>query len=66
MNTDVRQTENIDILNRLKRRVTFIKYKPNGHTYSRVYYLILSEDAIHYQGSRRKSHREACMNVLYV
>lgn len=51
------------ILNPLKRRVTFIKYRPDGHTYARIYYLTLCEDAIHYQGSRKKSKREACMKI---
>lgn len=50
-----------NIVNVLKRRTTFIKYKPTGRTYSRLYYLILSEDAIHYLGSRHKSKRLACM-----
>ena len=55
------QTEQVDLVNQLKRRRTFIKYKSNGRSYSRVYYLILSEDAIHYCGSRRKSNRKACL-----
>jgi hypothetical protein len=49
-----------DLVSRLKRRTTLIKHKANGHTYSRVYYLALSEDAIHYQGSRYRKKHEAC------
>ena len=40
-----------------------IKFRPNGHTYSRVYFLTMSEDAIHYQGSRYRSKFEACMKI---
>lgn len=54
-------TEQTDLINLLKHRTTFIKYKPNGRTYSRLYYLILSEDSIHYLGSKHKFKREACM-----
>jgi Ca2+-binding EF-hand superfamily protein len=64
MNNDpsgINEIQQTDIVNRLKRRTTFIKYKPNGHTYSRLYYLVLSEDAIHYRGSKNTSKREACM-----
>ncbi|CAF1147619.1 unnamed protein product [Adineta ricciae] len=55
---DIQQT---DLINVLKRRTTFIKYKPNGRTYSRLFYLLLSEDAIHYLGSRHSSKSEACL-----
>ncbi|CAF1340973.1 unnamed protein product [Adineta steineri] len=64
MNTEsssIIDTQQIDIVNPLKRRTTFIKFKPNGRTYSRVYYLVLSEDSIHYRGSKSKSKTEACM-----
>jgi hypothetical protein len=57
------QAQQSDMINRLKPRVTFIKYKLNCHTYSRIYYLTLSEDSIHYQGSKRKSKHEACMKI---
>ena len=57
------ETEELNMINRLKRRVTFIKYKSNCHTYSRIYYLSLSEDSINYQGSRHKSKHEACINI---
>ncbi len=63
MNTDpsdIPETEKSNIINRLKRRETFIKFNSSGRTYSRIYYLALSEDAIHYQGSRHKSKHEAC------
>ncbi|CAF0885241.1 unnamed protein product [Adineta ricciae] len=49
-----------NLVDRLKRRVTFIKHKSNGRTYARIYYLNLSEDAIHYQGSSHRSKHEAC------
>jgi hypothetical protein len=55
------ETQQTDLVNVLKRRITFIKYKPNGRTYSRLYYLVLSEDSIHYLGSKRKSKTEACL-----
>ncbi|CAF4412147.1 unnamed protein product, partial [Adineta steineri] len=45
MNTEsssIIDTQLIDIVNLLKRRTTFIKFEPNGRTYSRVYYLVLS------------------------
>ena len=64
MNTgssSINQTQQSNIINLLKPRTTFIKYKSNGHTYSRVYYLVLSEDSIHYCGSKRKSKYLACM-----
>jgi hypothetical protein len=63
MDTDssnITQTQQTNLVNLLKRRTTFIKYKPNGRTYSRLYYLALSEDSIHYFGSRVKSKDEAC------
>ncbi|CAF4385172.1 unnamed protein product, partial [Rotaria socialis] len=56
----VSEIEGLNIANQLKHRVTFIKFKSNGHTYSRIYYLALSEDVIHYKGSRNKSKIEAC------
>jgi hypothetical protein len=59
--TNITQTQQTNLVNRLKRRTTFIKYKPNGKTYSRLYYLVLSEDSIHYYGSKKKSKIEACM-----
>jgi len=52
-----------NLINPLQRRQTFIKFKPNGRTYSRIYYLISSQDAIHYLGSKRKAKYEACMNI---
>jgi hypothetical protein len=52
-----------NLINRLQRRQTFIKFKPNGRTYSRIYYLISSQDAIHYLGSKHKAKHEACMNT---
>jgi len=64
MNTDpsnIVNNEQVDLINRLKHRTTFIKYKSNGRTYSRLYYLVLSEDSIHYLGSKHKSKYEACM-----
>ncbi|CAF4331739.1 unnamed protein product, partial [Rotaria sordida] len=63
MNTyssDVSQLQELNIINQLKHRVTFIKFKSSGHSYSRIYYLNLSEDAIHYLGSKHKSKIEAC------
>ncbi|CAF3849368.1 unnamed protein product, partial [Rotaria sordida] len=59
--SNIASTQQIHIVNILKRRTTFIKYKPNGRTYSRIYYLVLSEDAIHYCGSKHKSKHEACV-----
>lgn len=59
---DATETSELNPIDRLKRRQTFIKFKSNTHTYSRIYYLILSADAIHYLGSRKKSKIEACMN----
>jgi hypothetical protein len=56
--TDIQQSE---LVNQLKRQVTFIKYKSNGRSYSRLYYLVLSEDAVDYQGSKRKSNHQACL-----
>ena len=55
-----------NLIEPLKRRQTFIKFKPNGRTYSRIYYLISSEDAIHYLGSKHKAKREACTVVRFV
>lgn len=63
MNThssNVTSEQELSIVTPLKRWVTFIKFKSSGRTYSRVYYLTLSEDAIHYRGSKRKSKFEAC------
>ncbi|CAF1576103.1 unnamed protein product [Rotaria magnacalcarata] len=63
MNTNDLQVSGIEvsnIVNQLKHQVTFIKFKSNCHTYSRIYYLALSEDVIHYKGSRDKSKNEAC------
>lgn len=57
----ITETQQTDLVNSLKRRTTFIKYKPTARSYSRLYYLVLSEDAIHYLGSRIKSKREACL-----
>jgi hypothetical protein len=57
---EISKEQKANLIDRLKRRVTFIKYKLNGHTYSRIYYLVLSEDAIHYQGSAHRSKHEAC------
>ncbi|UJR09709.1 hypothetical protein I4U23_013938 [Adineta vaga] len=57
--SDLTETQKSNLLDGLKRRVTFIKYKRNGRTYSRIYYLVLAEDAIHYRGSTH-SKREAC------
>ncbi|CAF3806889.1 unnamed protein product [Adineta steineri] len=58
--TSLSEIQKTNVIDQLKRRVTFIKYKSNGRTYSRIYYVNLSEDAIHYQGSKRKSKHEAC------
>jgi inactive phospholipase C-like protein 2 len=55
------QTHQTNMVNCLQRRTTFIKYRPNGLTYSRVYFLVLSEDSIHYMSAKYKSIREACM-----
>ncbi|CAF3304858.1 unnamed protein product [Rotaria sp. Silwood2] len=54
------QLQASNIINQLKCRQTFVKFKSSGHTYSRIYYLTLSEDAIHYLGSKHKSKNEAC------
>jgi len=59
--SNITQAQQTNLVNILKRRTTFIKYKPNGRTYSRLYYLVLSEDSIHYFGSKTKSKNEACM-----
>ena len=59
--TGIDETEQNNLVNRLKRRTTLIKYKPTGRTYSRVYYLSLSEDVIRYQGSKNKSKSQACL-----
>ena len=59
--TNITQTQQTNLVNQLKRRTTFVKYKPNGRSYSRLYYLVLSEDAIEYYGSKHKSKREACL-----
>ncbi|CAF0734693.1 unnamed protein product [Didymodactylos carnosus] len=44
---------------KLKKRTTFIKYKSTGKSYSRTYFLTLSEDAIRYLGSRRGGKSKA-------
>lgn len=54
------QAQQIDLINPLKRRTTFIKYKSSGRSYSRIYHLVLSEDSIHYIGSKSPSKIEAC------
>ncbi|CAF3395848.1 unnamed protein product [Rotaria sp. Silwood1] len=59
--SNIISTQQTNIVNIMKRRTTFIKHKPNGRTYSRLYYLVLSEDAIHYFSSKHKSKRQACM-----
>jgi hypothetical protein len=64
MDTDpssITETQQTELVNFLKHRTTFIKYKPTGRTYSRLYYLVLSEDSIHYRGSKKKSKVEACL-----
>lgn len=53
--TGSNEIEQNNLVNQLKRRTTLIKYKANGRSYSRLYYLGLSEDAIFYQGSKNKS-----------
>ncbi len=66
MNTDLfDQTEQLEsqLIKPLIHRQTFIKFKANGHTYSRIYYLTSSDDAIHYLGSRYRSKYEACMII---
>jgi len=52
-----------NLIDLLKRRKTFTKFKANGHVYSRIYYLLPSGNAVHYIGSRYKSKCEACMNI---
>jgi inactive phospholipase C-like protein 2 len=59
--SNITQNQQTNLVNLLKRRTTFIKYKGNGRTYSRLYFLVLSEDAIHYRGSNTRSKHEACM-----
>ncbi|CAF2551668.1 unnamed protein product [Rotaria sp. Silwood2] len=59
--SNIISTQQTNIVNILKHQTTFIKYKPNARTYSRLYYLVLSEDAIHYFGSKHKSKSQACM-----
>jgi len=55
------ESQQTDLINPIQRRTTFIKFKSNGRSYSRVYYLVLSEDAIHYIGSKSSSKIQACM-----
>ena len=59
--TNITQTQQTNLVNQLKRRATFVKYKSTGRSYSRLYYLVLSEDAIEYYGSRHKQRRQACL-----
>ncbi|CAF3334143.1 unnamed protein product [Rotaria socialis] len=59
--TTIVSSHQTDAVNILKRRTTFVKYKSTGRTYARLYYLVLSEDSIHYLGSRTKSKRQACI-----
>ena len=59
------ESQKRNLVDRLTRRVTFIKHKSNGRTYARIYYLNLSEDAIHYQGSSHRSKHEACNYGYY-
>lgn len=47
-------------IDRLKEHRTFVKYKSNGKTYSRIYFLNLAEDAIEYLGSRNSSKDRRC------
>lgn len=48
------------LIDRLKHRQTFIKYKSNGRHYARVYFLNAAEDAIYYFSRKHKAQREAC------
>lgn len=48
------------MVDRIKRRTNFVKFKPNGKTYSRIYFLALSEDEIHYVGSKSPKKYLAC------
>lgn len=59
--TNITQTQQTNLVNQLKRRSTFVKYKSTGRSYSRLYYLVLSEDAIEYYGSKHKQRRQACL-----
>ena len=49
-----------ELVDDLKRRVTLIKHKSSGKTFSRIFFLTSAEDAIHYDGSRRGITQEAC------
>lgn len=49
-----------NLVDPLKRRETFIKFKANGRSYARIYYLTFSEHAIYYRGSKHRSKREVC------
>jgi hypothetical protein len=64
LSTDVLdQTKELrdNLIERLKHRQTFVKFKSNGRTYSRIYFLNSSDDIVLYLGSRYKLKREACM-----
>ena len=52
-----------NLIESLKLRQTFIKFKANGRSYSRVYFLNSSADIVLYLGSRKKLKCEACMTV---
>jgi hypothetical protein len=56
------QTE-ANLIDHLKHRQTFIKFKSTGRTYARTYYLNSSDDEIHYLGSKHRSKYEACMII---
>ncbi|CAF4038102.1 unnamed protein product, partial [Adineta steineri] len=58
--SNINAIEELNILNRLKCGQTFIKFKSNGHSYSRIYYLDIFENAIHYSGSSHKFKHKAC------
>ncbi|CAF1285163.1 unnamed protein product [Adineta steineri] len=58
--SNINAIEELNILNRLKCGQTFIKFKSNGHSYSRIYYLDIFENAIHYSGSSHKFKHKSC------
>ncbi|CAF0937386.1 unnamed protein product, partial [Didymodactylos carnosus] len=47
------------VVQSLKKRTTFVKYKSNGRSYSRIYFLTTSEDAVDYFGSKRNETERA-------
>ncbi|CAF1523086.1 unnamed protein product [Adineta ricciae] len=57
---DSNQVERFRILDRLKYGQTFLHFRLHGHSYSHWYFLSISEHAIYYYPSSKRSKRLAC------